>query len=102
MRPNFALRRANTLDTCLEQDDDHVSDDNSEDDSEGSECEVSECEDEDEDEEEDIEDDDGETEYYDDDDEQEDTIDKALGQLEKSLRGDKRGLKALQLLWQYV
>ncbi|KAJ4349492.1 uncharacterized protein N0V89_008108 [Didymosphaeria variabile] len=95
-KPNFALRRANTLDTCLEQDSDYVPDDNSEDDSE-----VSGYEDGDEDGEEDPDDGENEIEDYDDDDEeQEENIDKALGQLERSLRGDKRGLEALQLLLQ--
>lgn len=112
-RSNFALRRANTLESCLDQDEDHA---NSDDTSESSEEEDEDRgeeyyeedygEDHEEDYEEDYEDEDTDNEDDDyepgseeeEDEEREEKIDIALEQLKKSLRNDKRGMKALNTL----
>ncbi|KAF2438140.1 hypothetical protein P171DRAFT_437215 [Karstenula rhodostoma CBS 690.94] len=92
---NFALWRANTLDTCLDQDEDYVHNDDSEDseDDEYKDAEYTE-----DDEEEDDGEDDVDGWEDEDEEEREGNIDKALTQLERSLRGDKRGMRALGLL----
>lgn len=105
---NFALRRANTLESRLDQDEDHA---NSDDTAEGFEEEDEDRgeEDDEEDDEEDYGedygdedtddgDDDYEPESEDQDEEREEKIHMALKQLEISLRNDKRGMKALETL----
>jgi hypothetical protein len=114
-RSNFALRRANTLESCLDQDEGLANSDNTSESSEEEEEDDDEDEDEDGEEEESEEDqDDDSDENQDDDDdeyepgseeeedeEREENIDIAIEQLKISLRNDKRGKKALDALLGY-
>ncbi|KAF1828716.1 hypothetical protein BDW02DRAFT_209370 [Decorospora gaudefroyi] len=98
-RSHFALRRANTLESCLDQDEGHVSSDET---SKSSEEEVEEEEEEEGEEEQDDYDDDYEPgSEEEEDEEREENIDIALEQLKRSLRHDRRGRKALDVLLGY-
>lgn len=106
-RSNFALRRANTLESCLDQDEGHAdrnvtSESSEEEDEDAEEEESEEDQDDDEDENKDDYDDDYEPGSEEEkDEEREENIDIALEQLKISLRNDKRGKKALDALLGY-
>ena len=99
-RSNFALRRANTLESCLEQDEGHASSDDTSK-SSAEEEEEDGGEEESEEEQDDYDDDHEPGSDEEDDEEREENMDMALEQLKISLRHDRPGRNALDVLLGY-